>query len=61
MVGAKPPIAPGDTLMIAPGLPLQALCPYGREPTSIAFFNGAGTERLYSGVTNSTASDELTC
>ena len=28
----------------------------GRDPTSSAFFNTAGTERLYSGVTNSTAS-----
>jgi hypothetical protein len=28
----------------------------GREPTSMAFFNTPGIERLYSGVTNSTPS-----
>ncbi len=32
----------------------------GREPTSIAFLSTAGTERLYSGVTKSTASAEFT-
>ena len=36
--------------------PRPALPRRGREPTSMAFFKGAGTERLYSGVTNSTAS-----
>ena len=52
----KPPIAPGETLITPAGLPSHALLPYGREPTSIAFFSTPGTERLYSGVTNSTAS-----
>src|SRR5256885_12964815 len=49
-------MAPGDRLITAPGFPLHALWPYGREPTSMAFFSTPGTERLYSGVTNSTAS-----
>src|SRR5215471_10424354 len=31
------------------------------SPTSIAFVSGAGTERLYAGVTNNTASNVLTC
>jgi hypothetical protein len=38
------------------GLPIHALLPYGRDAASIAFFSTPGTERLYSGVTNSTAS-----
>ena len=45
--------------MIAAGFPFQTLSPYGREPTSKAFFNTAGIERLYSGVTNKTASSSL--
>src|SRR5262249_51386502 len=46
----KPPIAPGDVLTTAQGFPCHALLPYGREPTSIAFFNAPGSDRLYSGV-----------
>jgi hypothetical protein len=42
--------------MTAPGLPFHALLPYGRDATSIAFLSAPGTERLYSGVMNSTAS-----
>ena len=38
------------------GGPSNTLLPWGREPTSMAFFRPPGTERLYSGVTNSTAS-----
>ena len=33
-------------------LAVPLFCPYGREPTSSAFFTAAGIERLYSGVTN---------
>src|SRR3954453_14981236 len=32
-------------------------CPHGREAQSMAFFKAPGMERLYSGVTNSTASE----
>ena len=39
----------------------MALLPYGREPTSIAFFSTPGTERLYSGVMNRTASAAAIC
>ena len=52
----KAPMTPGERLRIAPGLPFHALLPYGRDATSIAFLSTPGTERLYSGVTNSTAS-----
>ena len=52
----KAATAPGETLTMAAGLPCQMLWPYGREPTSRAFFSAPGMERLYSGVTNSTAS-----
>lgn len=31
--------------------------PHGREAQSMAFFRAPGIERLYSGVTNSTASE----
>jgi 4-amino-4-deoxy-L-arabinose transferase-like glycosyltransferase len=48
--------APGDTLTTAAGLRTQALLPYGREPTSMAFLSAPGTERLYSGVTKRTPS-----
>jgi hypothetical protein len=47
-----------DPVRERPGFPCQALLPYGRDPTSIAFLSGRGTERLYSGVTNSTASGD---
>src|SRR6476469_7082980 len=45
---------------MAHGLPSQALWPFGRDPTSMAFFSAPGTDRLSSGVTNSTASALLT-
>ena len=45
---------------MAPGLPPHEFFPDGREPTSIAFLSTPGTERLYSGVTNSTASAAVT-
>src|SRR5262245_59098388 len=51
-------MAPGETLTTAHGLPDHALLPYGRDATSIAFLRPPGTPRLYSGVTNSTASDD---
>ena len=47
------PIAPTETPMTPAGLPVNALCPYGREAWSMAFLRTPGTERLYSGVTNS--------
>ena len=31
--------------------------PHGRDAQSMAFFSAPGIDRLYSGVTNSTASD----
>src|SRR4030095_9714606 len=56
------PIAPGDVPMTADGLRVNEFCPYGRLAQSIAFFNPPGIERLYSGVTNSTAShSEIAC
>ena len=42
--------------MTAEGLRANEFLPYGRLAQSIAFFNAPGIERLYSGVTNSTAS-----
>ena len=45
--------------MTAAGLPSHELCPYGREPTSKAFFKAPEIERLYSGVTKRTASLSL--
>ena len=60
MIAPKAPIALGEQLTIAPGLRSQTLLPYGLEPTSSAFLRTAGIERLYSGVTNSTASAALT-
>ena len=55
---ARPPtpIAPGETLITAPGLPSNRLPPCGRDATSIAFLRTPGTPRLYSGVTNTTPS-----
>src|SRR6185295_8388951 len=52
------PILPGDVPMTAEGLRANEFLPYGRLAQSIAFFNAPGIERLYSGVTNSTASTE---
>ncbi len=50
------PAAPTEAPMTPAGLPGQELWPQGREPWSMAFLRGAGTERLYSGVTKMTAS-----
>src|SRR5687768_7530262 len=50
------PILPGDAPIIADGFRVNEFFPYGRLAQSIAFFNPPGIDRLYSGVTNSTAS-----
>ena len=50
------PIAPGDVPITAAGLREKELLPYGRLAQSMAFFKQPGMERLYSGVTKSTAS-----
>ena len=42
--------------MTADGFRVKAFVPYGRLAQSMAFFSAPGMERLYSGVTNSTAS-----
>ena len=42
--------------MTADGVRVNALVPYGRLAQSMAFLSALGTERLYSGVTNNTAS-----
>ena len=54
------PIAPGEAPTIAAGLPGQQLVPTGRLPQSSTFFTTGVNERLYSGVTNSTASAAAT-
>ena len=51
------PMEPGDVPMTADGLRVNEFLPYGRLAQSIAFFRAPGIERLYSGVTNRTASD----
>ncbi len=43
--------------MTAAGMWSKEFCPHGRDAQSMAFFNAPGIERLYSGVTNSTASE----
>ena len=50
------PILPGDVPMTADGLRAKVFLPYGRLAQSIAFLSAPGIERLYSGVTNRTAS-----
>src|SRR4029079_12339767 len=50
------PILPGDVPIVADGFRANAFLPYGRLAQSMAFFKPPGIERLYSGVTNSTAS-----
>ena len=50
------PIAPGDVPITAEGLRVNEFFPHGRLAQSIAFFSPPGIERLYSGVTNSSAS-----
>ena len=52
------PILPGEVPMIAEGLREKELVPQGRLAQSIAFLSAPGIDRLYSGVTNSTASTE---
>ena len=42
--------------MTAAGMWSKEFCPHGRDAQSIAFFNAPGIDRLYSGVTNRTAS-----
>jgi hypothetical protein len=46
------PGAPTEARIAPAGFPVQALCPYGRDALSIAFFKTPVMERLYSGVTN---------
>src|SRR5690348_4325481 len=50
------PIFPGDVPIIADGLRWKEFFPHGRLAQSMAFLSAPGIERLYSGVTNSTAS-----
>ena len=50
------PIDPGEVPITAAGLRESEFLPYGRLAQSIAFFSPPGIDRLYSGVTNSTAS-----
>ena len=47
--------------MIATGLPLVMVCSGGRDSQSNTFFNTPGIEKLYSGVTTSSASARLNC
>lgn len=50
------PSCPGEAPITAAGMWLNEFWPHGREAQSIAFFSAPGIERLYSGVTNRTAS-----
>ena len=43
--------------MTAAGMWSNEFWPHGRDAQSMAFFSAPGIDRLYSGVTNSTASD----
>ena len=52
------PILPGDVPMTAVGFRANEFVPHGRLAQSIAFLSAPGMERLYSGVTKSTASTE---
>src|SRR6476661_5224803 len=52
------PILPGEVPMMPDGLRAKELVPQGRLAQSIAFFSPPGIDRLYSGVTNSTASTD---
>jgi hypothetical protein len=52
------PILPGDVPITADGFLVNAFVPYGLLAQSIAFLSAPGIERLYSGVTKSTASTE---
>src|SRR5262245_25124090 len=50
------PILPGEAPITPEGFPVNEFFPCGRLAQSIAFLSPPGIERLYSGVTNSTAS-----
>ena len=50
------PIEPGDVPITADGFLVNAFWPHGLLAQSIAFLSAPGIERLYSGVTNRTAS-----
>src|SRR5688500_3098569 len=50
------PILPGDVPITADGFRAKEFFPHGRLAQSMAFFSAPGMERLYSGVTKSTAS-----
>jgi hypothetical protein len=50
------PILPGEVPMMAEGFRLKEFFPNGRLAQSMAFLSPPGIERLYSGVTKSTAS-----
>src|SRR5881275_2046155 len=52
------PILPGDVPMMADGFREKEFVPHGRLPQSMAFLSAPGIDRLYSGVTNNTASTE---
>ena len=52
------PILPGDVPMIVDGFRAKEFFPHGRLAQSIAFLSEPGIDRLYSGVTNRTASTE---
>src|SRR5512147_2808295 len=50
------PILPGEVPMMPDGFRANEFFPQGRLAQSIAFLSAPGIERLYSGVTNNTAS-----
>src|SRR5688500_8183522 len=50
------PIFPGDVPIVAEGLRWNEFLPHGRLAQSMAFLSPPGIDRLYSGVTNTTAS-----
>src|SRR5512142_3176319 len=52
------PILPEDAPIMADGLRANEFVPHGRLAQSIAFLSAPGIDRLYSGVTKSTASTE---
>src|ERR1041384_3032129 len=54
------PIIPGDVPIIADGFRANEFFPQGRLAQSMAFLSAPGIERLYSGVTNITASTAAT-
>jgi hypothetical protein len=50
------PICPNEAPITAAGRWSNEFCPHGRDAQSMAFLSAPGIERLYSGVTKSTAS-----